>query len=149
MLYGSVEGVGRCKCYCIGLLSVGAACCFVYKIAQIVEFAVLLLVYYLLVAECCLCLRVPVYHTQATIDETFVIEVAEYFYYAAAACLVHCECGAVPIARCTQFAQLFEDDASVLVGPLPSVFKELLACEVALLNTLLGKFFYYFCLGGD
>ena len=48
-----------------------------------------------------------------------------------------------------QLAELFEDDAAMLAGPIPRVLQELLTSKVALANTLLGEFLNYFCLGGD
>ena len=48
-----------------------------------------------------------------------------------------------------ELAQLLENDATVLLFPLPCVFEELLACEVALLDTLLGKLLHHLGLGCD
>ena len=95
------------------------------------------------------CLWIPVYHTESAVDKALVVEVNEYFDYAFAACLVHGESGAVPITAGTQTAQLLKDDASVLIGPVPSVLKELLAGQVVLLDTLTGKLLNHLSLGSD
>ena len=71
---------------------------FSYAVAQVVELRVLLVVYHLLVTKRRLTLRIPVDHTQAAVDEAFVIQVAEHFDDGAGALLVHREGRAVPIA---------------------------------------------------
>ena len=120
-----------------------------YIILQMVEFRVLVLVDYLLVRECSLSFRVPVNHAHATIDETLLIKVAEYVDNGTGACLVHGECCAVPVAAGTEFAELLEDDAAVLVSPVPSVLEELIAGEVGLLDALLSEAVYNLSLGSD
>lgn len=44
---------------------------------------------------------------------------------------------------------LFEDDATMLVSPVPSVLEELLAGKVGLLDALLSEAVYNLCLGSD
>ena len=66
-------------------------------------------------------LRIPVHHAQTTVDKTLVIEVDEDFDHTLATSFVHCEGGAVPVAGCTQTAQLLQDDASVLMSPVPGM----------------------------
>ncbi len=105
-------------------------------IAQIVELALRLLVNHLLVRECGLSSGVPVDHAHAAIDPTLVEQVAEDLYDALAACVVHREACALPVARGAQLAQLFEDYASVLLLPLPCVGEELLARERRLVYAL-------------
>ena len=122
---------------------------FYYIILQVVELRVLVLVDNLLVRECSLSLRVPVNHAHATIDESLLVKVAEYVDDGTRAGLVHGECCAVPIAAGTEFAELFEDDATMLVSPVPSVLEELLAGKVGLLDALLSEAVYNLCLGSD
>ena len=99
-----------------------------------------ILIDYLLIGEGCLCLWVPVDHTHATVDVTFIIQVAEHLDDAPAAGLVHGESRTVPVAGTTQAAQLFEDNATVLACPVPCVLKELLTGEVGLLDAFLCQF---------
>ena len=116
---------------------------------QVVEFRTLLLVFHLFGGEGGEGLRVPVNHAQAAIDEALVIEVYEDLGDALAAGVVHGEGRAVPVAAGTEFAQLLQDDAAVLMGPLPSVLEELLTGEVVLLDALLGEQLHHLGFGSD
>ena len=111
--------------------------------------ALLVAVDHLLCREHGLCLRVPVDHTQATVDKALLVEVYKHLEHALWALLVHGEGCAVPIAWGTQTAELLEDDASVLVGPVPRMLKKLLACQVALLDALLSQTVHHLCLCSD
>ena len=107
------------------------------RIAQVVEFVMLVVIDNLLVGEGSLTLRIPVDHTQAAVDEAFLIQVAEHLDDRFGAGLVHGERCSVPIAGATEFAQLLEDDTSVLVRPIPRMLEELLAREVGFVDSLL------------
>ena len=120
-----------------------------YVILQVIELRVLVLIDYLLVRECSLSLRIPVDHAHTTIDETFLVKIAEYVDDGARTGLVHSECCAIPIAAGTEFAELFQDDATMLVSPVPSVLEELLASKVSLLDALLSEAVDYLSLGSD
>ena len=90
-------------------------------VTEIIEFALLLFVCYLLVAEGGLCFRVPIDHSDTAIYEPLSVQVAEYAYYRLGAYLVHSERRAVPVAGAAEFFELFEYYASVSVCPFPSV----------------------------
>ena len=79
-----------------GDYGVGVGICHI--VAQVVEVALLLAVDNLYVGKGCLCLGVPVYHAQTAVDESLLVQVAEHLQHALAACLVHGEGGAVPVA---------------------------------------------------
>ena len=111
--------------------------------------AVLVLIDHLLVRQGSLCLRVPVHHAYAAVDVTFLVEVDENLDDALRTGLVHGEGSAVPVAGATQSAQLLQDDAAVLVGPVPGVLEELLAREVGLLDALFGQTAHDLSLGGN
>ena len=83
------------------------------------------------------------------IDESLLVKVAEYVDDGTRAGLVHGECCAVPIAAGTEFAELLEDDAAVLMSPVPSMLEELLAGKVGLLDALLSEAVYNLSLGSD
>ena len=117
-----------------------------YIVLQIIQFALLVAIDDLFGREHGLCLRVPVDHTEPTIDEAFVVEVAEDFHDAFAALFVHCEGRAVPVATCSKLAKLLQDDASVFFCPGPSVLQELFASEVTLLDALFSKTVHHLCL---
>ena len=109
--------------------------------------ALLLFVNHFLGGEGCQRLGVPVHHAEATIDVALVVEVDKHLDDTLRALLVHCEGCAVPVARSTQAAQLLQDDATMLVSPIPSVLQKLLAGEVVLLDALLGQFLHHLRLG--
>ena len=100
----------------------------------------LILVDHLLIGERRLGLRVPVDHAHAPIDQSFAIEIHEDVDDTLRARLVHRERGAVPVAGATELTELLEDDATVLMGPVPGMFEELFTGEVGLFDTLLSKF---------
>ena len=120
-----------------------------HVVFQIVELAVLLLIDHLLVGEGRLGLRVPVDHAYAAIDESLLVEIDKDMDDALRPLLVHREGRAVPVAGGAETAQLLEDDATVLVGPVPCMLEELLACKVALLDALLGEAVHHLSLGSD
>ena len=123
---------------------------FLYNvILQVIELRVLVLIDYLLVRECSLSLRIPVDHAHTTIDETFLVKIAEYVDDSARTGLVHSECCTVPITTGTELAELLEDDATMLVSPVPSMLEELLASKVSLLDALLSEAVDYLSLGSD
>ena len=76
------------------------------------------------------------HHAHAAVYLAFVVEVDEDLDDALGADLVHGEACAVPVARGSQLAQLLEDDAPVLLLPLPRVAQELFAREARLVDTL-------------
>ncbi len=116
---------------------------------QVVELRALFFVFYLLGREGGEGLGVPVDHAESAVDEAFVVEVDEDAGDALAAGLVHGEGCAIPIAAGTELAELLQDDAAMLVGPLPGMLEELLAGEVVLFDALLGEGFHHLSLGGD
>ena len=120
-----------------------------YVILQVVKFGVLILVDNLLIRKCSLCLRIPVDHTYATINQSLVIKVAEYVDDGTGTSLVHGERSAVPVAASTEAAQLLEDDATMLVSPVPSMLQEFLTSEVSLLDALLSEAIYHLSLSCD
>ena len=107
-------------------------------IFQVEEMALLLLVDHFFGRKRGEGLGVPVHHTQVTVDVAFAVEVHEDLDDALRASLVHREGRAVPVAGSAQAAQLLEDDAAVLAGPVPGVLEKLLAGELVLLDALLG-----------
>ena len=109
----------------------------------------LFLIYYFLVRECGLRLGVPVDHAHTSVDESFAVEVDKDVDDALRTLLVHGESRAVPVARGTDAAQLLQDDAAVLLGPVPSVLEEFVARQVALLHALLGQAVHHLGLRSD
>lgn len=71
-------------------------------------------------------------------------DVYENFQYTFTAFLVHSESSTVPVAGCTEFAELFQDDTSVFVCPVPGMFQKFVTSQVGFLDTLSSEFVYYF-----
>ena len=112
------------------------AVCTLQLVTQVVEFALRLLIYYLLVRQSGLCRWVPMHHTHATVNLALAVEVAEDRNNALGTLGVHREASSIPIARCAQLAQLLQDDATVLLLPLPSVSEELLTSQGRFVDAL-------------
>ncbi len=108
-------------------------------VAEIVKFAVLFLIYNLLVAEGSLRSRVPVDHSHTTVNQALLVEVDKHVEHTLRAHLVHSERRAAPVARSTEFLQLLKDDAAVLLFPFPSVLEKLITGEVGLLDAFGGQ----------
>ena len=108
-------------------------------ISEVIQMALFLVVDNLLITQCGLGLGIPVHHAQATVDVALVIEVHKDLENALAAGFVHGEGGTAPVTGGAQFAQLLQNDAAVLMRPVPSMLEELVAREVTLAYTLLGK----------
>ncbi len=117
-------------------------------VLQVIKFRLLLLVDHLLIAQSGQRLRIPVDHTQATIDVAFAIEVDEHLDDTLRSRRVHRERRAVPVARSTQTAQLLQYDATMLVGPVPGMLEELLTGQVVLLDALFSQTLHHLGLGG-
>ena len=73
---------------------------------------------------------VPIDHALAAIDQGFIVKLDEHFLNAERVLRVHGETLAGPIAGSAQHLELLDDDAAVLLLPLPHFLQELLAAEV-------------------
>ena len=136
-------GTGGCH-YCIS-----AFCITFHFVTEIIQFSVLFLVDYFFVRKSGQCFRIPVHHADTAIDQSFIEQVYKYFKYTFTTFLVHSECCTIPVAGCTEFAKLFQNDATVFVCPVPSMFQKLVAGQVGLLDALGSKFIYDFRFSGD
>ena len=109
------------------------------RIADVVELGVLRLMDHLLIGDRSLRRRIPIHHSDTTVDQPLAIEVAEDIIHRLAPLLVHGEGEAIPVAGGADLLELADDDPAVLVRPVPHLVEELLASEVALLDPLLGQ----------
>ena len=96
-------------------------------ITEIVKLSMYLLVDHLLIRQCRKCLRVPVDHPHTPVYQSFFIQIAKHFQHTLRTDLVHGEGRSVPVACCTQLLQLLQNDAAVLVCPVPCILQKLLA----------------------
>ena len=119
------------------------------EIAHMVEFARGVAVDDFFVADGGQSFRVPVDHTDAFVDVSFLIEIDEGIDDGFAQVGVHRELGAVPVATGAEFAQLAEDNTAVLFLPFPGVFEEFLAGEVFLADAFGLEFGDDLAFGGD
>ena len=72
----------------------------------------------------------PVHHALASIDHPLGVEINENLLDLARVGVVHREAFPGPIAGAAEFFELVDDDAAVLVLPLPDALEELVAAEV-------------------
>ena len=89
-----------------------------------VELAVHLFVDNLFIRQCGPGYRTPVDHTLTAIDVPFVVEFNKYFAHRMRETFVHRKAFTLPVARCTELAQLADDGAAVLFAPLPYLFNK-------------------------
>ena len=118
-------------------------------VLHVVELGVLLFIHHFLVRKCRLSLRIPVDHAHATVDEPLAVEINKHVNDALRAFFVHSKCSTIPVARCTHAAQLLQDDASMFLGPVPSVFQKFLAGQISLFDALLSQAIYHLGFGSD
>ena len=130
--------------YCIATF-----CVTFYFVTEIIQFSVLFLVDNLFVRKSGQRFRIPVYHTDTAIDQSFIEQVYENFEYAFTTFLIHGEGCTIPVAGCAEFTELFQDDAAVFVCPVPGMFQELIASQVCFLDALGCEFVYDFRFSGD
>ena len=118
-------------------------------IAKIEEFGAGLLVHHLLVRDGGQRDRIPVDHTDTLINQAFVVQIHKHLDNRIILRLVHGEAGALPVAGGAQFFQLFQNDAAVLLLPLPGMFHELVAGDLLFGNSLLLELGHNLGLRGD
>ena len=99
-------------------------------VAHVVQLAVLFGVDDLFVAQRRQCHGVPVDHAHAAINQSFFMELHEGVNDAFVVALVHGEACAVPIAARPKLLELLQDDASVLMRPLPCMLEKLISGQV-------------------
>ena len=100
------------------------------RIAEVIEFAGLVLVDHLFIGECGLGNGTPVDHAASAVDVTFVVELNENFADGTAESLVHGETFALPVAGGAEFAELADNGSAVFGLPFPDTLDELVASEI-------------------
>ena len=118
-----------------------------HLVAEVIQFAVLFLIYNLFVGQGSQRFRIPVHHTDTTIYQSFIIEIDKNLDHTFGTQFVHRESRTVPITGRPQLTQLLKDDASVFFLPFPSMFQEIFTRQVSLLNSLLCKAIHDFRFG--
>ena len=107
------------------------------RIADMPEMSFLILVLDLGVREGRLADRAPVDDPLAAVDISLLIEVQEDRLNRLRASLVHCKALALPVAARSELPKLLRDRSAVLLLPVPDLLQELLAADLALVDTLI------------
>ena len=94
-------------------------------VTHVVELAMLFSVNHLLVTQRRQSHRVPIDHAHPSVNQSLVVEFHERVDDAFVVALVHREARAVPVAARPELFQLFKDDSTVLMGPVPSMAQKL------------------------
>ena len=126
-----VSVIFRVYCYCgIAEQRLRTGCCDLYefsfftdyRVVDVPEESVLILMLYLCVRDRSLAYRTPVDDTGSFVDISFVIQADKYFLYCLGASFVHGETFSLPVSGSTQFFQLVDDLSAVLFFPCPGMF---------------------------
>ncbi len=105
--------------------------------------------YYLLVAQCGFCLRVPIDHLYPTVNEALIVQLDEHPYYSGIVIIIHGKVSTAPVERAAKLFQLFQDDAAILFFPFPCIFKELVAWHFLFVNAHIAQHSHHLCLSGN
>ncbi len=101
-----------------------------YRIADVVQVAGLVLELGLLVGQRGAAVGAPVDHPVATVDQTLVPQTHEHFPHRSRVRRVEREAGAAPVARAADHLELLQDGVPRLAHERPGPLDELLATEV-------------------
>ena len=101
------------------------------------------------VGQCRECFRIPIDHSNSSVYQTFLVQIAKHFDDTFRTFFVHGERCSVPITRSTEFFQLFENDSTVFVSPVPSMFEKFIPCQITLFDPFRCQFGNHFCFGGN
>ncbi|EKD34900.1 MAG: hypothetical protein ACD_75C02138G0001, partial [uncultured bacterium] len=99
-------------------------------VADMVELALGILVFHLVVGESGMAARAPVDDIVAFVDQSFLVEPHEDLADCPGQPLVHSKPLALPVAGGPKFFQLVDDRTALLLPPLPNFFDEGLAAEI-------------------
>ena len=106
------------------------------RVAQVPQVALLVLVLGLVVRDSSGAVRAPVDDALAAVDQTIVVPVAEHLAHGLGVVLVHGEALVVEVDGAAHTLDLLDDDAAVLVGPIPAGVDKLIAADLQAANAL-------------
>ena len=78
----------------------------------------------------------PVDHAAAAIDQLFLKEIDKDLLDAGGVGGIHSKAFAGPVARCAEFFELLNNDATVFFLPLPNLFQKGLTAEIVAVANL-------------
>ena len=106
------------------------------RVAQVPQVALLVLVLGLVVRDSGSAVRAPVDDALATVDQSVVVPVAEDLAHGLGIVLVHGEALVVEVDGAAHALDLLDNDAAVLVGPVPAGVDKLVATDLQAADAL-------------
>ena len=106
------------------------------RVAQVPQMALLVLVLGLVVRDGGGAVGAPVNDTLATVDQAVVVPIAEDLAHGLCVILVHGEALVVEVDGAAHALDLLDDDAAVLVGPVPAGVDKLIATNLQAADAL-------------
>ena len=106
------------------------------RVAQVPQVALLVLVLGLVIRDSGGAVGAPVDDALATVDQAVVVPVAEYLTHGLGVILVHGEALVVEVDGAAHALDLLDDDAAVLVGPVPASVDKLIAANLQAADAL-------------
>ena len=106
------------------------------RIAQVPQVALLVLVLGLIVRDSSSAVGAPVDDALAAVDQAVVVPVAEHLAHGLGVVLVHGKALVIKIDGAAHPLNLLDDDAAVLVGPIPARVDKLIAADLQAADTL-------------
>ena len=106
------------------------------RVAQVPQVALLILVLGLVVRDSSGAVRAPVNDALAAVDQTIVVPVAEHLAHGLGVVLVHGKALVIKVDGAAHTLDLLDDDAAVLVGPIPAGVYKLVATDLQAANAL-------------
>ena len=119
------------------------------RVAQVPQVALLVLVLGLVVRDGGGAVGAPVDDALAAVDQAVVIPVAEDLTHGLRVVLVHGKALVIEVDRAAHTLDLLDDDAAVLVGPIPASVDKLVATDLQATNALALEFLVDLGLRGD
>ena len=119
------------------------------RVAQVPQVALLVLVLGLVVRDGGGAVGAPVDDALAAVDQTVVIPVAEDLTHGLGVILVHGKALVIEVDRAAHALDLLDDDAAVLVGPVPAGVDKLIAANLQTADALALELFVDLGLRGD
>ena len=106
------------------------------RVTQVPQVALLVLILGLVVRDGSGAVGAPVDDALATVDQTVVIPVAEHLAHGLGVVLVHGEALVIEVNGAAHTLDLLDDDATVLVGPIPAGVDKLVATDLQAADAL-------------
>ena len=119
------------------------------RVAQVPQMALLVLVLGLVVRDSGGAVGAPVDDALAAIDQTIVVPVTEDLAHGLRVVLVHGKALVIEVDGAAHALNLLDDDAAVLVGPIPAGVDKLVATDLQATDALLFKLLVDLGLRGD